>query len=138
MTPSADALARIHAAAFTTQRPWTTAEFTNILTMPGLILCGDAWSFLVGRVVADEAELLTVATHPEKQGEGRADDGMAQFLEIAGSKGANRVFLEVAEDNTPASRLYLKHGFSEAGRRPNYYVRPDMRKVDAILMQKLL
>lgn len=138
MTLTADALARVHAAAFTMQRPWTAAEFENILAMPGLILSGDAWSFVVGRVTADEAELLTIATHPEKQGQGRADQGLADFLKSAQTQGATRVFLEVAEDNAPANQLYFKHGFAEIGRRPKYYARPDGSKVSAILMQKRL
>jgi ribosomal-protein-alanine N-acetyltransferase len=31
------------------------------------------------------------------------------------------LFLEVAEDNTVAQRLYTAYGFAMVGRRPDYY-----------------
>jgi len=48
---------------------------------------------------------------------------------------ANLAFLtlEVRPSNTPAVALYQKHGFQEAGRRPNYYDNP---KEDALLLTR--
>lgn len=138
MTLTADALARIHAAAFVTQRPWTPAEFSALLDASGLVLCGDARGFLIGRIVADEAELLTVATLPDAQRQGLADSHLRQFLDIARSKNAVLAFLEVAQDNIPANQLYQKHGFAVVGRRLNYYRRPDGTRVTANVMQKRL
>jgi len=72
VTPAA--LAATHAAAFLQERPWTESEFASLLTGRGAILTGDATAFAVGRVVLDEVEILTVATHPTIAEQGwRAD-----------------------------------------------------------------
>ena len=42
------------------------------------------------------------------------------------------MFLEVAEDNIPAQKLYLKGGFKVNGRRPRYYKR-EPAAIDAVL-----
>ena len=47
----------------------------------------------------------------------------------------SRIFLEVAENNIPARRLYEKAGFSEIGRRKNYY-KTKSGFCDAICMAK--
>ena len=39
----------------------------SLLPQTGVILCGDAKSFVLGRVIAGEAEVLTLATHPDHQ-----------------------------------------------------------------------
>jgi ribosomal protein S18 acetylase RimI-like enzyme len=43
--------------------------------------------------------------------------------------------LEVREDNPRARRLYLRHGFAEAGIRRGYY---QPSGVDAVVMRKVL
>lgn len=133
MTP--ETLAQTHAAAFTDGRPWTTSEFAELLKSPGVILRGDARSFLLGRQIADEAEVLTVATDPAFRRLGLATTCVAAFLDVLKTQDAARSFLEVAEDNEPAKSLYLKAGFYVAGRRPNYYTKPSGNKVAAIVMQ---
>ena len=50
-----------------------------------------------------------------------------------GSRGAQRVFLEVRPSNGHAIRLYDQEGFNEIGRRPRYYPARDGRE-DAIVM----
>lgn len=40
------------------------------------------------------------------------------------NNGIKSIFLEVRCDNEPAKKLYEKHGFSEVGRRRNYYTEP--------------
>ena len=138
MTLTPDVLATTHAASFSDQRPWSAAEFATLLQSPGLILCGDARSFILGRVVADEAEVLTVATRPEDRRQGLAATCLAQFVIAAKAAGATWAFLEVADDNEAAKRLYLNQEFIVTGRRPRYYTRPDSRRVDALVMQKRL
>ncbi len=133
MTP--EALAQTHAAAFTDQRPWSADEFASLLPQTGVILCGDAKSFILGRVIVDEAEVLTLATHPDHQRKGLAQAALAQFLTLARSQGAVRVFLEVAELNIPAKALYLKNNFEIIGNRPRYYVTKDGGKIGADIMQ---
>ncbi|MDG1376701.1 MAG: GNAT family N-acetyltransferase [Yoonia sp.] len=131
-------LAQTHAAAFTDQRPWSAEEFASLMSQTGMILCGDAKSFVLGRVIADEAEVLTLATHPDHQRKGLAQAALAQFLTLAQSKGATRVFLEVSETNTAAKTLYKNNNFSVIGTRPRYYVTATGDKVGADVMQILV
>ena len=124
MTPVAtlaEALAATHAAAFLTERPWSAAEFASLLVQPATVLAGDARSFLLGRVILDEAEVLTLATHPAHRRQGLARAALAAFLAQASGRGATRAFLDVAEDNAPARALYAAAGFAETGRRAGYY-----------------
>ena len=137
MTPSA--LATLHACAFTTPRPWSEDEFAGWLADPlGFLLVeGDA-GFLLGRAVAGEAELLTVAVAPEARGRGLGRRLVARFLYQARLRGAEVAFLEVAEDNAPARAVYAGAGFAESGRRRGYYRTPEGRAVDALVLHRVL
>lgn len=129
-----EVMAATHAAAFTATRAWSAAEFAALLAQPGTILTGDARSFVLGRVVLDEAEVLTVATLPEARRQGLARSRLAAFARAARAAGALTLFLEVAADNTAARALYAAFGLVEAGRRRGYY-RTDAGPVDAIVMR---
>ncbi len=128
------ALARLHAACFTVPRPWTAAEFAALLADPAIFLCARPGGAALGRVAADEAELLTIAVAPtaRRQGLGRAL--LAKIVAQAAGRGAARLFLEVAADNAPAITLYRAAGFAEAGRRRCYYAQAGGAPVDAIVM----
>lgn len=133
MTPAA--LAQTHAAAFTQTRPWSETEFADLLGQQGMILCGDAKSFILGRVIGDEAEVLTVATHPDHQRQGYAQAQLAAFLMQAGAQGVATVFLEVAENNDAAKPLYYKEGFLSVGYRPRYYETTNDGKLGADVLR---
>lgn len=133
MTP--ETLAQTHAAAFTQSRPWAAAEFARLLESRGVILIGDARSFLLGRVIADEAEVLTLATAPEFRRQGLAQACVAAFLDNLRAQQAALVFLEVADDNAPAKSLYLNAGFKIIASRPDYYTRQSGEKIAASVMQ---
>jgi ribosomal-protein-alanine N-acetyltransferase len=132
-------LARLHARAFVTPRPWTAAEFAGFLADPlsFLLTEGDA-AFLLGRAVAGEAELLTLATAPEARRRGLGRRLVARFLYQARLRGAGAAFLEVAADNAPALGLYTAAGFAPAGRRPGYYLSPQGQAVDALVLRRVL
>jgi [ribosomal protein S18]-alanine N-acetyltransferase len=132
MTP--DALARLHATAFEQDRPWDPDEFAALLTHPGTLLLGDERAFILGRVIIDEAEVLTLATHPDHRRQGLATTLLARFEQEAAAMGAARAFLEVAEDNVPARALYVGRGYVEAGRRPAYYLRSGSAPVAALVL----
>lgn len=129
------ALAATHRRAFAEGRPWSAAEFSALLDSPGTVLIGDAKGFLLGRIVAGEAEVLTLATDPAHQRQGRAAQVLAEFCKTARQGGAEAVFLEVAADNTPARALYARAGFAEAGRRAGYYPRPQAPAADALMLR---
>ena len=134
MTPAA--LANLHALCFETPRPWSEAEFAAILTTPGTYLCGDAHSFALGRVIADEAELLTLVVSPDKRRQGLGANVLRAFEAEAIKRHATRAFLEVAANNTPAIALYRAQGYSEEGRRPSYYRTPDGARIDALILSR--
>lgn len=137
MTP--DILAACHARAFAdTGRGWSAAEFAGLLHSALVFVVGDASGFALGRVIADEAELLTLATDPAFRRQGLGLRALAAFEETARARGAAMAFLEVAEDNAPARALYAVAGYGETARRAGYYARLHGPKVDALVLRKLL
>lgn len=137
MTP--EVLAALHARAFRTPAPWRAADFAGLLADPlvYLLVEGDA-AFLIGRAVAGEAELLTIAVAPEARRRGLGRTLVARFLYQARLRGAERAFLEVAADNGGAIGLYESAGFAPAGRRPGYYLTPEGQRVDALVLSREL
>ena len=136
MTP--EALAKLHAACFVTPRPWSAAEIADLAASPLTFVSGDVAGFVMGRVIADEAELLTSAVAPEARRRGRGAALLAEFEATARARGAATAFLEVAADNAAALALYLGAGWQRAGRRRGYYRRPEGTPVDAEILSKAL
>lgn len=131
-------MAAAHAAAFTQSRPWSQQEFESLLDSPLVFAAGDARAFALVRVIADEAELLTIATGPAHQRRGLARAVMAGWQAEACARGAATAFLEVAADNLPALNLYESCGFETCGRRSGYYKRTRGKAADALLMTRIL
>lgn len=136
MTP--DRLAEIYAAAFAGSRSWTASEFAGLLDSPHCFVVTEETGFALGRVIADEAELLAIATLPQDQKLGVGRRCLKAFQIEVAKRGAASAFLEVAEDNIPAIALYESAGWSHSGRRRNYYARNDGIRVDALLMASSL
>ncbi|KJS41113.1 GNAT family N-acetyltransferase [Roseovarius sp. BRH_c41] len=137
MTP--ETLATCHARAFAgSGRAWTAPEFAGLLESSFVFTVGDARAFLLGRVIADEAEVLTLATDPAYRRLGLARQCLAAFEDAARTRSAGVAFLEVAEDNAAALPLYLGAGFAEAARRAGYYTRANGTKIDALILTKAL
>src|SRR5690606_32388544 len=90
--------------------------------------------FILMRVAADEAEILTLAVRPAARRAGLGGRLVGEGVLTATARGAGRVFLEVAEDNAAARALYARTGFAEAGRRRGYYARADGGRRDALLL----
>lgn len=128
----AAALAALHAEAF--EAPWDEAALASLLTSPGVFAVTETDGFILMRVVADEAEVLTVAVRPSarRQGLGRRllEQSMVQSLAL----GAQTLFLEVARSNSPALNLYLQAGFEQSGLRRAYYAKPDGTREDALVL----
>ncbi len=157
-----EALALIHQRAMTVPSPWSAEEFGGLLETPGMFLVpaplsapkypgglgaeppggakpppAHAPGFALGRVVLDEAELLTIAVDPDQQGHGLGRACLAAFEAEAARRGATVLHLEVAETNAPARALYRSAGWQETGCRKAYYKAGEAR-IDAILMTKRL
>ncbi|MDX2482368.1 MAG: GNAT family N-acetyltransferase [Pseudodonghicola sp.] len=131
-------MATTHAAAFTQSRPWRADEFSALLQLPGCFARGEATCFALVRVIADEAELLTIATAPAQRRQGRARVCMAAWMAEAVARGASQAFLEVANDNPAALSLYTAMGFCRSGLRRGYYPRTGAEAADAVVMSRPL
>ena len=120
-----------------TPAPWTARDFEDLLAQSGtfLVSASGGVSFALGRVVLDEAELLTLAVDPAHRREGLGRACLLSFEEEAVARGAGKFHLEVAETNMPAIGLYRSAGWTETGRRKAYYKGAKTR-IDAILMTK--
>lgn len=104
---------------------WTRNQCLGILAMPGVWLTlasvEDAPAgFALSRQVADEAELLLLATHPAFRRRGVAGALLRSVLMEAEARRCLFVHLEVREGND-AIRLYQGAGFLKVGQRPSYY-----------------
>ncbi|MEF9601990.1 GNAT family N-acetyltransferase [Paracoccus sp. PXZ] len=131
MTP--EALAALHGRCFAAHpRPWSATEFEALLAGPLNFLLTRPRAFLLGRAIADEAELLTLAVAPEARRQGLASALLADFAATSRARGAREAFLEVVSDNAPAMALYAGAGWEIIGKRRNYYA----PGVDAVLMRR--
>lgn len=136
MTPAL--MAALHARVFTQPRPWSEAEFAGLLTSPFVFALVEANGFLLGRVVADEAELLTLAVDPGYWGQGTGGRLVDRFVATATQRGGESAFLEVAAPNQRAQTLYARKGFALQGRRRNYYSSASGPAVDALILVRPL
>lgn len=94
-------------------------------------------AYVVMNYLYDEAHLMNITTTPELQGRGYASQLIRALYNNATIAGMTSVLLEVRESNIPAIHFYQKEGFSEIGRRPNYYP-ADKKREAAIVMQRRL
>lgn len=115
-------MAAIHAAAFPPGERWGADALALQLGLPGAfgLLAGPA-GFVLARVAADEAEILTLAVLPGERRHGLGRLLLQAACDQAASHGATSMFLEVAAGNTAARALYAAEGFTQAGLRKNYY-----------------
>lgn len=123
---------------------WTRSQCAGILPMTGVALrlardaaSGSAAGFSLSRSVAGEAELLLLAVLPARHREGIGARLLDDFMDQAASDGATRVHLEVRDGN-PAIAMYRAAGFSEVGRRRNYYHGSDGLRYDALTYARQL
>jgi [ribosomal protein S18]-alanine N-acetyltransferase len=120
----AAAIAALHAASF--HRGWGEDEVSALLldsavTADRLMIRRTLYGFIMSRMAADEAEILSVAIAPARRGRGLSRPLLDFHLRSLAGRGVRAVFLEVDEDNEPARRLYAGAGFDEVGRREAYY-----------------
>lgn len=134
MTP--EAMAFIHARAFDFPRSWSAEEIVTMIRAEGALVATAPEGFALGRAIAGEAEILTIAVLPEARRRGVGSRLLSGILDLARRSGATRAVLETAASNAPAIALYRAAGFGTAGRRPGYYLRADGGKDDALLLEK--
>lgn len=72
-------------------------------------------------VGGDVADLLRIGVLPPARRTGAARELLAQVTTESVARGAQRMLLEVAEDNAAARAFYAAAGFDEISRRRGYY-----------------
>lgn len=128
---------RIMQAAFDPRygEAWTSGQCLGVMAMPGVWLTlahvdERPVGFALTRAVADEAELLLLATDPQQRRAGIGSALLRSVLADASARGVIRVHLEVRADNQ-AIAFYARHGFSKVGERRDYYRGADGTRRDA-------
>ena len=89
--------------------------------------------YVGSQTVIDESDMMNIAVHPECRRCGIAEKLIDALVNALGEKGSRGLSLEVRASNAPAIALYQKMGFSQVGRRPNYYRNP---REDALILRK--
>lgn len=115
-------LAAMHRICFA--EPWDEAAMAGLLSMPGTygFLVGNVpEGFILCRVAADEAEVLTLLVLPPYRRCGIASDLLRAGMQTAREAGAAAMFLEVAANNAAGLALYQAEGFQQVGLRRRYY-----------------
>ena len=131
---TANELAELHRLVFRVPRPFTETEFADFLADPNCFFCTVAPGFVLGRVIADEAEMLTLAVDPTARRQGLGTALVDSFQQEAQRRGATRLFLEVDASNHAAIALYRRAGFETMGTRRAYYRHPGGATSDALVM----
>ncbi len=135
--------ARLHAADFA--HPWSAQEIAALIARSTTLAAaaldparGELRGFVLSRLAADEAEILTIAVEPALRGRGVGSALLSESLRQARNAGAKSMFLEVDENNTPALALYARFGFVKVGERVGYYRRKGGLRATAVVMRKSL
>jgi ribosomal-protein-alanine N-acetyltransferase len=128
-------LAKIHAQAF--DNPWSEASFLSLLKLPTTTGWANKYGFLLVSDLGETIEILTLAILPQHRRKGIASSLIDEMCAWALEQKKKAIFLEVAQDNLVAKKLYQKKGFKPTGKRPAYYKKGHLR-VDAICMTLFL
>ena len=120
----AAAIADVHGASF--KRGWGEDEIHRLLIERNVVAhrvtSGRAMiGFILSRLAAGEAEILSVAIAPKWRGRALARPLLDLHLRRLAGLGVRAVFLDVDKSNAPARALYKRSGFHEVGQRQGYY-----------------
>ena len=140
-----DAIMRIMDSAFDPQwgEAWTRNQVSSALMLSNThatLIAADgedlrdpaeAEGFANVRAAPGEEEILLIAVNPPVRRKGLGARLIASLAADARQRGAERLFLEMRENN-PARTLYEAQGFVPIGRRKNYYSLGDGARMDAI------
>lgn len=118
--------------------PWSensiASELDNKLSLWLVAVEDDNVVGYVGsQTVLGETDMMNIATHPDYRKQGIATRLILGLVDAQEKRGSHSLMLEVRASNETAISLYRKLGFSEVGRRKNYYRNP---KEDALILRK--
>ncbi len=136
----AEIVARIHELCF--DEAWDAATIRKVLAMPGAFgfaahadQASEIAGFALARIVAGECELLSLGVAPNRRGRGIGGELFDAAVVGAYALNAARFYLEVAEDNADALRLYAARGLVSVGRQPDYYRLRNGQRTAALTMR---
>ena len=118
--------------------PWSensiASELKNPLSLWLVAVDGQQVAGYVGsQSVMGEADMMNIAVSSKFRRMGIAQELVERLVTLLREKDVYSLTLEVRASNEPAKALYGKLGFSQVGRRPNYYRNP---KEDALILRK--
>lgn len=118
--------------------PWSERSVASELDNPlSLWLVATEGERVLGYVgsqsVLDEADMMNVAVHPDARRRGLARSLVEALIEQLKDREVRMLTLEVRASNEPAKALYETMGFTQVGRRKNYYLAP---REDALILRK--
>ena len=127
-------MAAVHAAAF--DPGWSATELAASARGNGafaLAVDDEAMvGFVIARIIAGQAEILTIAVDPSARRRGIGRALVAATAGVAANSGASAVFLEVDVSNASAIALYHGEGFVKVGVRKGYYT----HGADALVLRR--
>lgn len=122
---------------------WSAAQINSLLAQPfnHIIYATDELNTrLIGYCfyshIFEDAEILKIGTCRDYQQQGIASQLLTAMGQMCQLTGAERMLLEVREDNHAALAFYQKHGFEQIAVRKNYYDNHDTTKTHALIMQR--
>lgn len=118
--------------------PWSEKSIASELSNPlSLWLVavenGTVAGYVGSQSVMGEADMMNIAVLPSQRRRGIAQGLVDALVAALAAKEVHSLALEVRASNEPAKALYEKLGFSQVGRRPNYYRNP---REDALILRK--
>lgn len=118
--------------------PWSEQSLAGELDNPLSLwlVCqvdGEVWGYVGSQTVLGETDMMNVAVLPRARRQGIAQRLILALVAQLKQQGSRCLSLEVRPSNTPAVALYQELGFSQVGRRPNYYRHP---KEDGLILRK--
>jgi ribosomal-protein-alanine N-acetyltransferase len=134
-------IATVHAASF--RRGWSDGEIEGMLLDRNVVahratIGRHLAGFIISRMAADEAEILSVAVAASYRGRAIARLLLRHHLGRLAALGVHSVFLEVDEGNVSALRLYRRAGFAEVGQRRGYYPHATGKPATALVLRRNL
>lgn len=137
LTTDVDAVTRICVACFPV--PWSREEFLRELSRDYSVLrvlrpsSGEAvCAFANYWHVADELQVMNVATEPTAQRRGYGRALLQDMIQTGQNRRVSFISLEVRRSNVAARALYRSFNFVELGLRQRYY---SDNGEDAVVMQ---
>jgi ribosomal-protein-alanine N-acetyltransferase len=119
------ALADLHATSF--EDHWPEDAILALLSREyvhgfvAMVNDAEPVGFVLIQVIAEEAEILTICIVPAHRSKKAGRLLLETAIGQARERGAAKMFLEVAETNLAARRIYGLAGFGPVGRRKAYY-----------------